>query len=264
MAINNTSLQQWKRMEAKRLDAVFLTRIRHGMGCTPFEAECMLKVLHETYSDFFDVGSVRPGQILVTVISAEAKPQESLEEAAKVTVRLTLDGPEDLEIRRTEGVVGLRHHRMERMAVEAFQQGGLLTLEDLALRLFNCGRRTLCTDLATMRSKGIDIPLRSTIKDMGRTVSHRQLIVTKWLGGMEYSEVARATRHSVASVKGYVSRFKRIAALQRENVKKELLPYLAGVSPALAREYLAILEEARIAPHRKKELADKKKAPPKV
>lgn len=264
MAINNTSLQQWKRMEAKQLDGVFLSRTREGMGCTPFEAECLLKVVRETYGDFFEVGSLMPGQLLTTVISVEANPQDSLKDALKVTVRLTLDGPEDLEIRRTEGVVGLRRHRMQRMASEAFQQGGLLTLEDLALRLLNCGRRTLCSDLAAMRDQDIDIPLRSTIKDMGRTLSHRRVIVTKWLGGMEYSEVARATRHSVSSVKGYVSRFKRIAVLKAENVDLQLIPYLAGVSTALAREYLSILKEAKIAPHRKAELTSKKKASPKI
>jgi hypothetical protein len=36
------------------------------------------------------------------------------------------------------------------MAEEAFQQGGLLTLEDLA-NLFNCGVRTLVNDLRALR-----------------------------------------------------------------------------------------------------------------
>jgi len=260
MAINNTALQQWKRMEAKRIDAVFVSRIRHGLGCSPFEAECILETMRETYADFFRVGALQPGQVLVTAVSAEAAPQDRLEEAEKTMVRLTLVGPEDLEIRRAGGVVALRRHRMQRMATEAFQQGGLLTLEDLALRLLNCGRRTLCSDLAAMRREGLDIPLRSTIKDMGRTLSHRQKILALWLQGQEYSEIARATRHSVRSVQSYVSCFKRIAVLQAENVDPALLPYLADVSPALAREYLAMLGGEGIAPHRKRELAAKKKA----
>jgi len=205
-------------MEAKNLDAVFRSRVEHGLGCSPFEAECILKTVREIYGDFFSVGSLQPGQILIPVVSMEAKPQDRIEDAEKITVRLTLDGPEDLEVRRKNKVVGLRRHRMQRMATEAFQQGGLLTLEDLALRLLNCGRRTLSADLRQMRKEGITIPLRSTIKDMGRSLSHRQKIVTCWLQGQEYSDIAKATRHSIRSVQSYVSCFKRIAVLHRESV----------------------------------------------
>jgi len=257
--INNTSPQQWKRMEAKRLDQVFISRTREGLGCSPFEAECLLTLVHEVYGDFFSVGSLQPGQQLFSCVSVETAPQVRLEEATLVTARLTVDGPEDLEVRREQGVVGLRRHRMQRMAGEALAQGGVLTLEDLALRLLNCGRRTLCSDLKDLRGEGIEVPLRSTVKDMGRTLSHRRSIVTQWLRGREYSEIARATHHSVRSVQGYVSCLKRIAVLQAENVENELLPFLAAVSPSLAREYLQILQEVEPVPHRKEELKGKKK-----
>lgn len=256
--INNTSLQQWKRMEAKSLDQQFLSNIQHGMGCSPFESECILKAVHETYGDFFSVGALLPGQQLFTAVSVDTPPQTRLEDAAMVTVQLTLDAKEDLEVRRTQGVVGLRQHRMERMAREALAQGAVLTLEDFALRLFNCGRRTLCSDLKALREKGIDVPLRSTVKDMGRALSHRRTIVTQWLKGREYSEIARSTRHSVNSVQAYVSHLKKIAVLKAQNVDPELLPFLASASPALAREYLSILKEVSPVPHRKKELAGKK------
>ena len=135
-------------------------------------------------------------------------------------------------------------------------------MEDLALRLLNCGRRTLCSDLKALRAEGIEVPLRSTVKDMGRTLSHRRLIVTQWLRGREYSEIARDTRHSVRSVQSYVSRLKRIAVLRAENMENDLLPFLAGVSGALAREYLQILEEVEPVAHRREELERKKKQTP--
>ena len=65
--------------------------------------------------------------------------------------------------------------------MEAFQQGGLLTVEDLANRLLNCGQRTLSRDLKALKARQITLPLRSTIKDMGRAISHRTLIVQQWL-----------------------------------------------------------------------------------
>src|SRR4030042_2169419 len=107
--------------------------------------------------------------MLFQVIAEEASPNTRLAESKQVTVTLTFDaGSEDLEVRRREGVQSLRRHRMQRMAVEAFQQGGLLTIEDLANRVLNCGQRTLSRDLEVLRHQGIVLPLRSTIKDMGR------------------------------------------------------------------------------------------------
>ncbi|MBU1299071.1 MAG: DUF1670 domain-containing protein [Bacteroidetes bacterium] len=49
-----------------------------------------------------------------------------------VTVLLTLDaGEEDLRLKEQKGVAALRQHRIERLCHEAYQQGGLLTVEDL-------------------------------------------------------------------------------------------------------------------------------------
>ena len=143
-------------------------------------------------------GATVPGQITFQVVSVSNGPQVSIEHCQQVTAILTLDaGKGDLAVRKEQGVVGLRRHRIERVCHEAYQQGGLLTVEDLANRLFNCGERTLSRDLAHFRTQGISIPLRSTIKDMGRAITHRTQIVQEWLLGKEYSEISRAQFHSI-------------------------------------------------------------------
>ena len=175
--INNSSLKKWDRLSQKQLDQQFIHEIVHGMQCSPFEATAILDTVYRVYTPYFETsGTLKPGQILFQVVSIEASPTTRLANSKQLTVTLTFDaGREDLEMRRMQGVPALRRHRMQRMAVEAFQQGGLLTLEDLANRLFNCGQRTLTRDLDIMRRKGIVLPLRSTIKDMGRSISHCSL-----------------------------------------------------------------------------------------
>jgi len=74
---------------------------------------------------------------------------------------------------------------MQRMCIEAFQQGGLLTIEDLANRLFNCGSARFA-ETSIRCTSGIVLPLRSPSKDMGRSISHRSLIIEHWLKGKEY------------------------------------------------------------------------------
>ena len=199
--INNTNLQRWQRAAARNLDAQFVNGIIQGMNCSPFEAEAIRGKVHEVYDPLMETsGTLKPGQIRITVIDVGVAPNIPLAQAQQHLVTLTLDaGEQDRAIRKQSGIIVLRRHRLVRLCEEAFQQGGLLTLEAIA-DLFNCAVRTLVNDLAALRAQQMIPPLRSTVKDMGRALTHRRLIVEKWLAGQEYSEIARATCHSVPSV----------------------------------------------------------------
>jgi hypothetical protein len=150
----------------------------------------------------------------------------------------------------------LRHHRLQRICHEAFQQGGLLTVEDIAIRLFNCGERTLSRDLALLQAQGIMLPLRSTVKDMGRTISHRALIVKEWLAGKEYSAIAKSTHHSIPSVKNYVGKFKRVVALAKDGHEAQTIAFLVKLSTPLVQEYYTLYQTCDRIPHREQELED--------
>lgn len=254
--INNSSLTKWQRLSQKQLDQQFTHEMVHGLQCSPFEASAMLDTVYRVYSPYFETsGTLKPGQILFQVISVEATPSTRLAESKQVTVTLSFDaGKEDLEVRRKRGIPSLRRHRMQRMALEAFQQGGLLTLEDLANRLFNCGQRTLSRDLDVLRREGVVLPLRSIIKDMGRSISHRSLIVEEWLLGKEYSEISYSTNHSILAVQNYVSKFKRVIALVEEGYDVHTIAFLVKVSATLVESYHQLYQTVKIVPHRRKEL----------
>jgi hypothetical protein len=113
-----------------------------------------------------------------------------------------------------------------------------------------------------LRQQHINVPLRSTIKDMGRALSHRRLIVELWLGGKEYSEIARSSHHSVPSVQNYVEKFKRVALLAEQHLDLDTLAFLARISKPLAQSYLQLLKlKNKAVQHRLNELtpANKKK-----
>jgi hypothetical protein len=254
--INNSSMSKWHRLAHKQLDQQFTHEIIHGLDCSRFEASAILDAVYRVYRPYFETsGTLKPGQILFQVISADTPSNTPLSKGKQVTVTLTFDaGAEDLKIRETQGVPALRRYRMQRMCIEAFQQGGLLTIEDMANRLFNCGQRTLCRDLDTLRGRGIVLPLRSTIKDMGRSISHRSLIIEHWLKGQEYSEIARNTHHGVPSVQNYVSKFKRVVALAQEGYDINTIAFLVKLSPALVQTYHELYSKSTIVSHRLKEL----------
>lgn len=255
--INNTSLKRWERLQAKSLDAQFINEMISGLNCSPFEADAILEKVHEIYDPLMEfTPGLKPGQIQMMVVDASVAPNTPLAAAKQRLVNLTLhDDQKDIETRRNGSVPELRQKRLCRMSQEAFQQGGLLTLEDLAY-LFNCGVRTLINDLKKLREKNIIPPLRSTIKDMGRAITHRKLVITLWLQGYEYSEIAFKACHSVESVANYVDKFKRCAALFYAGFDVDTVAFMVKLSTSLTREYQLLHKEGEGVPHRLQELED--------
>jgi hypothetical protein len=256
--VNNSSIQKWQRLQQKQLENQFIRQVCDGCRCSPFEAQAVLQTVYTVFSPFFDnATSLKPGQIQIPVTAVESHPSQSLAEAPCVLVTLTLcDDGEDLLVRECSGVIGLRLHRLQRICREALQQGGLLTVEDLANRLLNCGERTICRDIKTLKKQGISLPLRSTVKDMGRTLSHRCDIVRHWLSGKEYSQIARDSFHSVPSVQNYVSKFKRVATLTLEGFDIHTIAFLVRISSSLVLQYQELFQSSDIVPHRKDELSN--------
>jgi hypothetical protein len=253
--INNTSLQRWQRAAARNLDALFMNEIIQGMDCSPFEAEAIRDKAHEVYDPLMETtDALKPGQLRIAVVDSSVKPNTPLAQAQQRLVTLTMDaGEADRAIRKHGGVITLRRYRLTRICEEAFQQGGLLTLEAVA-DLFNCAVRTLVSDLAALRQQQVTPPLRSTVKDMGRAVTHRRLIVEKWLAGQEYSEIAHAAYHSVPAVANYIEKFKRCSVLQTAGFDPDAISVIARLSPALVSVFLQLVADAQPVPHRREEL----------
>lgn len=254
--INNSNWQRWDRLAAKSLDQQFVNEIVHGLNCSPFEAEAVLESVYRVFGDYFDTSDIlKPGQIKLPVLSIEASSAQRISDAKQVTVTLTLtDDKEDLSIRKQSGIVGLRRHRIQRVCQQAIDQGGLLTVEDLAYRIFNCGVRTICRDLEHFRLSDTFIALRSTVKDIGRTLSHRVLIIKQWAKGREYSEISRDTSHSPKSVQNYVDKFKRTIALCDAGYNVTKISFLLRLSAALVEEYIDLYQQLEFVAHRKQEL----------
>lgn len=249
---NNTSERLWDRLLHKTLQQQLLQELIQGLNCSPFEAKAILDTVHKIYHPYLDVDeSMGVGQIKFLCLGIENSPAKAIVDSSMVLVRLTVDGGEvDLQVRKDQGVVGLRRHRIERLSRQAYQQGGLLSLEDLAYRLLNCGQRTLVRDLADLKSQGVILPLRSTIKDMGRSISHRSKIIRQWLAGKEYAQIARDSYHTVESVANYVSKFTRCVALGQEGFEAHTIGFLVGISPKLAAHYWKLYRQLPASSHR--------------
>lgn len=146
--IRQPELEQIHRLSVKTLDQVFVARAREGLGCSLFEARALTELVQGVYFPWLtQPEAIRAGQLALTAVSAEEPGHKPLSKCKMAPVVLTLyAGEEDYQYRREQepnGVAALRQRQIERMAHEALDQGALLTAEDFAFRIFNCGLRTL-------------------------------------------------------------------------------------------------------------------------
>lgn len=239
--IRNHETELEGRLSAKTLEENFKERIRKGLGCSNFEAEAALETVKEVFFPQ-NIDNVSPGQIVVLAISCKEPVSKPLKDCSFLPVVLTLHtGEEDDALRHEEGVEALRRRQLLRMAKEAVEQGTLLTAEDFAYRIFNCGKRTISRDLAALREAGEVVPLRSQQKDVGRALTHRVEAVELYLQRKTYSQIGERIHHSSGAIRNYLTTFAAVAAMTKRGMSAGEIAFLAQISPALARDYQELL-----------------------
>jgi hypothetical protein len=234
------------RLEAKTLDSMFRRRIEEGANCAPFVSKAILAAVKEVYPIGPDEADhqLGLGQIQLLVVSAEEPAGKPLELCQKVTVRLTLDaGQEDFQVRVTYGVEGLRRCRILRLTAEARDQGGLLSYEDLAYRLFNCGVRTIVRDVQALRRRELEVPSRGQQQDIGPGQTHRVQAVRLFLLGHQPNEIARKLYHTLGSIENYITTFARVVVLVNRSYADDEIAFVMRRSTPLIVAYRKLYGE---------------------
>lgn len=259
MKRNQSKEHIFNRLSLKDLDHQFQQEVERGLNCSPFESKLLVQSVHETYfSVLSQPKNIIPGQMRLQAISEDEPAGRPLSQCLFKTITITWEHPDDLKIRKEQGIKGLREHKILRITHEALSQGTLLTVEDLAYRIFNVGYRTILRDIKNLSKSHIVVPLRSTQKDIGRSITHKEQIAKFWLLGYEYSEIARRTNHSLDAIQRYINLFKRAIALREEGYTLISCAFLLKSSKKLIQSYWDIFKKYQTQglPSRIKELKE--------
>jgi hypothetical protein len=247
------------RFDAKTLDSLFRRRIEEGANCSPFVSQAILATVKEV----FPLGLDEPdqqlglGQIKLLVVAANEPAGKPLDQCQKVTVLLTLDaGKEDFQVRLDHSVDGLRRARILRVTAEAREQGGLLSYEDLAFRLFNCGLRTIVRDVQALRSRDIAVPTRGQQQDIGPGQTHRVQAVRLYIQGLEPNEIARRLYHTIGCIENYVTTFARVVFLTNKGYGDDEIAFVMRRSSPLVAAYRKLYGEYRVKPAAQQRLGE--------
>lgn len=249
MAIRNPQLEQLRRLELKSLQSQFLTIVRDGLNCSPFEGEAVLQVVEEVFFPFLDdevdTGNLPPGRTSLVVVQADEPAGKPLRDCEKITITLTVHrGAEDDGLLLKEGPAAFRRARLPDLCQQALSRGGLLTREDLAYRIFFVSPRTISRDLKKLREADPDtlLPLRSNKHDIGPVLTHRVRIVELALEGKTYTQIRDIMRHSPEAIANYLGVFTRCAQLQRSGMQIGQIAFLLRRGKRLIQRYIQLLK----------------------
>lgn len=229
------------RLRSKEARAAIVQQLAADFNLTPLIAEAYYQQLGLYFQQHANV-SLSSGEIAYEAVAAEEPAGKHIRLARKVSVRLKLlDFAADFEALAAYGLAGLRRHRLARLTRQAYDQGALLSYEDLAM-LLTTSPATVRRDVAELRHHGQFIMTRGTKKDMGPGVSHKTAILDLYFKGYAFTDIERTTNHSESAVQRYLADFLQVATLHQQKFALHQIRLITQKSERLVREYLQLYD----------------------
>jgi hypothetical protein len=230
-----------KRLESKHARNAIVQKLATDFNLTPIIAEAFYQQIACYFEEHANV-SLSSGEIAYEAVAAEEPAGKHIRLTRKVTVRLKLyDFNSDLEVLAEYGLAGLRRHRLARITRQAYDQGALLSYEDLAM-LLTTSPATVKRDVYHLRYQGMFIMTRGTKHDMGPGLSHKTVIIDLYFKNYTFSDIEQKTNHSESSVKRYLADFVQVATLHRQDFSSNQIRLIAKKSDRLVREYIHLYQ----------------------
>ena len=189
------------------------------------------------------VEELKPGQVVWLVYSTRRRRRGSPRLLVPVVLTLLTPTEQEASLVTRDDLKALKVCQLERITAEAWQQDGVLTLLDLEW-LLNINATTLRQLLnAYQEHFGVLLPTAGTVLDMGRTLTHKTIVVEMALERMSTQQIARRIFHTPEAVDQYLRVFDRVLVLRHYGLPPKLMSQVMGHSLALVKEHLALAEK---------------------
>ena len=229
-----------KRLETKTSEQRFKQMLEQEFHFAPKIAQ---SILEEAQLHLVEpTGSNGVGRQQVILAKREAGHGRPLRETELIQVSWTVDaGSEDRRVGQAYGQKGLRQVRLQRLLLEALEQGAVASQEDLAQAL-QVTVRTIKRDFADLQEQGLYLPSRGNLHGIGRGQTHKAQIIGCWLQGATYDQIAQRTHHALSSIQRYIQTFVRVIDLHQQDFSDVQIAQLLQLGLPLVQEYLAVYQ----------------------
>lgn len=142
-----------------------------------------------------------------------------------------------------EELMALHARRMARVLLEAYQQDGLICYSELQW-CFLMSSNSIGRILGWYQHKhNVILPSPGTVLDMGRMLTHKDIIVRLHLQGLTVLEISGQTYHAPRSVDAYLKVFDSVLILHLYGLPKELIAHVLSRGVSLIKEYLQLIRD---------------------
>jgi hypothetical protein len=241
--------RRFGRIKAKSLKHVVLDRFlnHYGFDKGKVVAEaivCDLLELIEHFYRYTDNSFLKAGQLVWHAVPLDEYPKrgKSMAQTKLIPVVLDMITEEDLEdLRQQIHHRELRMKRIERITQQAYDQGGLLSLLDLAV-LFTVSEPTAGDYTREYHSLyGRPLPTRGNIQLIGGGQTHKQEIIAFHLKGWLVPAICTKTNHSKEAVERYINDFEAIRLLSTKFDDVDTISRIRRLAPSVVKQYLDLI-----------------------
>lgn len=186
---------------------------------------------------------LRSGQCLWNAVAITTRADS--QHLRLVPVVLTLVDAEDIA-HRAAGVspTKIAQDAVARLLEEAYQQGALLSMRDIALLTGQREGTITGYRRAWEAAHGRLLPHPGTLQDMGSCITHKTAIVVKVVyEGRDPRQVAQETKHTQQAVDRYLKDFHRVRTCYRHTPERDFIHQVTGMSYFLIDQYIALIEK---------------------
>lgn len=170
------------RLKSKTAQSAIIQKLAADFNLTPIIAEAYYSQFALYFEEHANV-QLASGEVAYEAVAADEPAGKHIRLTRKVTLRLKLlDFNTDFEALAQYGLAGLRRHRLARLTRQAYDQGALLSYEDLAM-LLTTSPSTVRRDVYALRKQGQFILTRGMKHDMGPGLSHKTIICDLYFKG---------------------------------------------------------------------------------
>lgn len=186
-----------------------------------------------------------PGKVVVSAISKDAPKghHRGVRGLPQVPVKLDVINEEIINrYANNEKVRKIKKDYVIRLFKQAYQQGGVLSSADVAI-LTKMSAATVSNYVREYMEDHEDIvPTRGFIHDIGPSISHKGIIVGKFLKGELPDKIARGTNHSQQAVDRYIKDYERVKICLKQRMKAANIKMATGMSKRLIEKYQELYE----------------------
>lgn len=189
-----------------------------------------------------DTQKIQPGQILWNALDKNTRADSP--KVKFIPVVLTLVNQDDIKnYVRGDKVTSIVRTSFARMIREAYQQGGILSMRDLALLTLRNDSWVCKTRIEYEKEHQVVLPHTGALHDMGSCLTHKEQIIYKVLvDKKDPALVATETNHSQKAVDNYLQNYHRVITVYKINPDIDHINFVTKISKYVIYQYLNIYD----------------------